>query len=88
MLDQASIEIWNELQSIPKNRQLHLQCKRSMGAMTADLKPMVFIQGILHPLDGSPPSEEVAINISVENARILKRTLDRFLKAVDSKEKN
>lgn len=87
-MNAASMEAWEQLQNIPKNRQLHLECKTSMGAMAVNSKPMIFIKCIMHPLDNGPASEEVVLNLSIEDARVLKRTIDRTLAAVDAQQNN
>lgn len=77
-------ELWEHIQSIPKDRHLHVECKRSMGAMVLGQEPMVLIEGVLHPLDKSPSSETVVLNFSVEDAKVLKRTIERTLAAIET----
>lgn len=54
-----------------------------MGAMAVDLIPEMLIEGTLHPLDESH-SETVVLHFSIEDVKVLKRTIDRLLATVDT----
>ena len=81
------MELWEHIQSIPKDCQLLVECKRSIGVFALGANPMVMIESVLHPLDESP-SSEIVLHFSIEDMRVLKRTIERTLAQIEAANSN
>ena len=77
-------KIWEHIQGIPKSQHKLVECKRSLGAMAVGLKPQYLIECALHSLDGSPPTEPIVLHFSIEDVRVLKKSIDKTLAALDA----